>query len=354
MAKMQFPTLPPVLEKGDQIPQAMLTDAMGRQVSLYDQQIAGDVILLAVIRSTDDPEAQKLLSTLKPIAADLAKKGVRCFTLTLADPKAAVPHAGGALPPLGDGKGQLAPAFGIDAPAPFNRGKALVAILRPNLKVEAVIPHDAPDLAKAVGEAVRSAGEYVTDPRPGASAEGHAPVLIVPDILPPDFCDYLIDYWHKGEKHKNTVSSDRSDKGYSDGIKQRADVGILDDELGRSIQACFIRRLVPELRKAFHFEITEAEVYRIGCYDSGDDNYFRRHRDTGTQVTSHRRYAVSLNLNSDEYEGGEITFPEYGTRRYTAPKGGAVVFSCGLLHEALPVTEGRRFALFTFLKGRGV
>ena len=30
--------------------------------------------------------------------------------------------------------------------------------------------------------------------------------------------------------------------------------------------------------------------------------------------------------------------------------GGAVVFSCSLLHEALPVTKGVRYALLTFLR----
>ena len=31
------------------------------------------------------------------------------------------------------------------------------------------------------------------------------------------------------------------------------------------------------------------------------------------------------------------------------PTGGAVVFSCGLLHEATPVTRGERFAFLPFL-----
>ncbi len=31
------------------------------------------------------------------------------------------------------------------------------------------------------------------------------------------------------------------------------------------------------------------------------------------------------------------------------PDGGAVLSSCSLLHEALPVNSGRRFALFSFL-----
>ncbi|RMG07061.1 MAG: 2OG-Fe(II) oxygenase, partial [Cyanobacteria bacterium J055] len=34
---------------------------------------------------------------------------------------------------------------------------------------------------------------------------------------------------------------------------------------------------------------------------------------------------------------------------YEAPPGGAVVFSCSLLHEATPVTRGRRYAYLPFL-----
>ena len=63
-----------------------------------------------------------------------------------------------------------------------------------------------------------------------------------------------------------------------------------------------------------------------------------------------RRFALTLNLNTEEYEGGELIFPEYGPHKYRPSSGGAVVFSCSLLHEALPVTKGRRFALLTFLR----
>ena len=44
-----------------------------------------------------------------------------------------------------------------------------------------------------------------------------------------------------------------------------------------------------------------------------------------------------------------MRFAEYGRQLYAPGIGGAVIFSCSLLHEALPVTSGRRFALFSFL-----
>ena len=56
---------------------------------------------------------------------------------------------------------------------------------------------------------------------------------------------------------------------------------------------------------------------------------------------------MSLNLN-DGFEGGGVRFPEYSMKTYTAPLGGGLVFSCKLLHEVLPITKGKRFAVFLF------
>jgi hypothetical protein len=41
---------------------------------------------------------------------------------------------------------------------------------------------------------------------------------------------------------------------------------------------------------------------------------------------AHRRFAVSINLNAD-FDGGEISFPEYSPRSFKAAPGTAVVFS---------------------------
>jgi predicted 2-oxoglutarate/Fe(II)-dependent dioxygenase YbiX len=60
---------------------------------------------------------------------------------------------------------------------------------------------------------------------------------------------------------------------------------------------------------------------------------------------------MSVNLNTEEFEGGELRFPEYGDQRYRPDTGAAIVFSSSLLHEALNVTSGRRFVLLAFLFG---
>jgi len=90
------------------------------------------------------------------------------------------------------------------------------------------------------------------------------------------------------------------------------------------------------------------ERYIISCYAAEDGGHFRAHRDNTTAGTAHRRFAVSINLNS-EFEGGEVSFPEYGPRGFKPPPGGAVVFSCSLLHAVSRVTSGRRYAFLPFL-----
>ncbi|MGO4843493.1 2OG-Fe(II) oxygenase, partial [Rhizobiaceae sp. 2RAB30] len=81
---------------------------------------------------------------------------------------------------------------------------------------------------------------------------------------------------------------------------------------------------------------------------SENGGHFRAHRDNTTKGTAHRRFAVSINLNSD-FDGGEVSFPEYGPRSFKPPVGGAVIFSCSLLHAVSPVTRGKRYAFLPFL-----
>ena len=107
-------------------------------------------------------------------------------------------------------------------------------------------------------------------------------------------------------------------------------------------------RLVPMVKRGFQFEATRMERYIVGAYPAGA-GHFRPHRDNTTKGTAHRRFAVTINLNAGDYDGGDLRFPEYGPRTYRAPTGGAVVFSCSLLHEATPVTRGTRYAFLPFL-----
>jgi predicted 2-oxoglutarate/Fe(II)-dependent dioxygenase YbiX len=131
--------------------------------------------------------------------------------------------------------------------------------------------------------------------------------------------------------------------------KRRMDCEIRDEGLVKAAQQRLARRVIPAIQKAFQFNATRIERHIVACYDATDGGHFRAHRDNTTLGTAHRRFAVTMNLNAEEYEGGDLWFPEFGRRAYRATTGGAVVFSCSLLHEATPVTRGRRYAFLPFL-----
>jgi predicted 2-oxoglutarate/Fe(II)-dependent dioxygenase YbiX len=131
--------------------------------------------------------------------------------------------------------------------------------------------------------------------------------------------------------------------------KRRRDEEIVDEALRRTCMVRIHDRLVPEIKKAFQFDATRIERYMVACYEAETGGHFRAHRDNTTKGTAHRRFAVSLNLNTGEYDGGQLSFPEFGRQLYSPPAGGAVVFSCSLLHEASPVTRGQRYVFLPFL-----
>ena len=132
-------------------------------------------------------------------------------------------------------------------------------------------------------------------------------------------------------------------------MKRRQDYHIESSELRKAIDQRIVRRLIPEIEKAFAFRATRIERHIVACYDAQSGGFFKPHRDNQTAGTAHRRFACTINLNSDEYDGGNLRFPEFGNHTYRAPTGGAVVFSFSLLHEATAVTKGRRYATLPFL-----
>jgi peroxiredoxin/predicted 2-oxoglutarate/Fe(II)-dependent dioxygenase YbiX len=185
-----------------------------------------------------------------------------------------------------------------------------------------------------------------------AGVELNAPVLILPRVFEPAFCRRLIDVYnqHGGEESGYMIERDGKTEGKVDHkFKRRKDCLIEDEEIRAEARRLIARRLAPEIRKAFQYGITRIERYIVACYEAETGGYFRPHRDDTMKGTAHRRFAVTINLNAEEFEGGELRFPEFGPRTYRAPTGGAVVFSCTLLHEATPVTAGKRFAFLPFL-----
>lgn len=201
--------------------------------------------------------------------------------------------------------------------------------------------------------AARMMDQIATLPPPSTHGgfEAHAPVLMTPRIFEPEFCRRLIDAYRRQGGQASGVMRQVGDKTklvMSPDFKRRSDVILDDTDLRKAVVARLARRLTPQIDKAFAFTPTRIERYLVARYDAETGGFFRPHRDNTTVATRHRRFAVSINLNGD-YDGGDLRFPEFGSRTYRPPPGGACVFSCSILHEATPVTRGERFAFLPFM-----
>jgi predicted 2-oxoglutarate/Fe(II)-dependent dioxygenase YbiX/peroxiredoxin len=190
-------------------------------------------------------------------------------------------------------------------------------------------------------------------PPPGrfANVEVQAPILFLPNVFETEFCRRLLDsYEAQGGQESGFMrevdGKTVEKKDYA--FKRRKDYFIEDPALIGEAQTRIRRRINPEILKIYSFKATRMERYLVACYAAEDGAHFRPHRDNTTKGTAHRRFAVSINLNS-EFEGGEVSFPEYGPRSFKAPTGGAIVFPCALLHAVSQVTSGRRYAFLPFL-----
>lgn len=221
-------------------------------------------------------------------------------------------------------------------------------VIDPTMRVLAKIPF-APDGSDR--RAVFDLIGRLPPPRRFAGLELQAPVLFLPNVFESELCRRLIDvYEAKGGQESGFMRQidGKTVPVHDHSHKRRRDVEIDDAELKRELQIRIHRRIAPEILKAHAFKATRMERYIVGCYSAEDGGHFRAHRDNTTAGTAHRRFAVSINLNSG-FEGGEVSFPEYGPRSFKPPAGGAVVFSCAFLHAVSKVTSGVRYAFLPFL-----
>ncbi|MBW8882445.1 MAG: 2OG-Fe(II) oxygenase [Asticcacaulis sp.] len=308
--------------------------------------VAGRYIVLAFFSSSQAPDGQAILARIKA-NRDLFDDAKICVFGVSNDPGDET-RLSDDIPGIRffwDADGKIARLYGAmprDAQAPPLFRPQFV-VLDPTLRVlkVAVQGDDALfDWLRALPPADRYAG-----------VELMAPVLYLPNVFEPELCRILVDAYERngGEFSGFMRERDGMTVGVRDpSMKSRHDYVLTEDDLIRYTQAAVVRRIVPEIKKVHQFTVTRMERYLVGCYTADDGGHFRPHRDNTTSATAHRRFAVSINLN-DDFDGGTLYFPEYGLRQFKPPMGGAVVFSCSLLHAVAPVRKGRRFAFLPFL-----
>jgi len=331
---------------GDRAPDFSLPDRSGAPINLYTTVRGGTPLLLfypdAASFASEAADLRRAMAPVTPGEMDLIVI-VRASAEAL--PEIAPDQEGGDMFVVADAAGQTATAFGFAAGA-----GPLALRFDPNLRLTA--------LRAAGAEAVRHYVErhlaQSASAAPPRMVSALAPALIVPHLLSPDFCQELIDLHHSGGNQASTITYNKDGKDVREvhaGQKSRFDHVIGDKDLNRRLTETFGRRLNFEIEKAFQYRVAAHDGFVITRYDADTNGHFSLHRGNVSSTTSHFRFAVTVNLNFGDYEGGWLRFPEYGPDLYAPETGGALVFSCSHLHEATPVTSGSRYALLTFLFG---
>lgn len=331
------------LSRGDRAPNFFLPDHLKAIISLYDKVKGGPIVLFFYRVQADEADAEELRRFVA-LAPEFAELGAHLFAIGggPVDAIAALAqnHDLGSIFAVADPEHKTAAAYGV-------YGKRAAFLLDSNQRVLRYLePEDTPIADRALDAVRQLPSPKVTRPIM------HPPVLVIPNVLDADFCRYLIaQYWARGNSESSVFRVDKGEvkhvPNHTD--KRRRDHYVSDKDLHTKIGGIMSRRVIPEIRRAFQFQITRVEQFKIVCYDAEPGGYFRPHRDNTSPPTVHRRFAMTLNLNAGDYEGGELCFPEYGGARYRPGTGDAVVFSCNLLHEATDVIGGKRFVLLSFL-----
>lgn len=325
----------PRLDEGDPAP--WFAARYGDNPMYQMHALAGRYVIFCFIGNKTDPHLSMALSMLSDFGARFDSELLVSFAIATGGQSALIEAQFPNTRTFDDPQGRVTEIYGM--------GNGGWLLLDPTLRVLSRVDlHEAALIWEQIAR-LPPAQLHAGGPTP-------APILMLPRIFEPELCRWLIDLYHTDGGTDSGFMRDVNGRtvGVIDhSYKRRRDHVIMDEHLKQAARERIERRLLPMVRRALGFAATRMERYIVACYDGAEGGMFRPHRDNTTKATAHRRFAVTINLNAEEFEGGDLRFPEFGQQTYRAPTGGAVVFSCALLHEATKVTRGTRYAFLPFL-----
>jgi len=323
---------------GQRAPEVVGATEGGRFYSLELQ--AGRPAVLLPLHGCGPAAARVLLEALEPALAALAEAGTDLVFLAPQDVAYAEAFADVA---LRDAVVYLASTW----PVQDTDGPVALLIDRGGRIVHQTPVYDADDLLRAHDHA---APRLLSEPSRRCASS--APVLILPNLLTPADCRILIEHFEKADHRAGVMAAVKDGQPVvklDESKKRRREIQLQDGEPAHEmILTVLAQRCAPEIKRAFQADIAHADRILIARYDDSG-GYFKRHRDDAAPQTAFREFAISINLNTEAYEGGELLFPEFDDHRYSPPAGAAIIFSASLLHEAAAVTRGSRYVVLSFL-----
>jgi predicted 2-oxoglutarate/Fe(II)-dependent dioxygenase YbiX len=326
---------------GDRIPDFSRPDASGKPRFFYDVHHGQPVVLFLCGRATDAATRADLAALARP---DQVWGKVSRVALVLGTPAE--------LLTLGKDLGDDLLILADDGPLTQHLvGSAPTAVIALTLDDNLRIVERLERSGDAGEFAHRVARSYADRPVPTTQTfQRQAPVLFIPRVLDTALCEGLISYFEETGGTPSGTAYVEGDKAFwkpNPDVKMRRDVYLEGGPWLERVKDALVRRVLPEIQRCFNFQVSQHEVFKLIRYDAGA-GYFNAHRDNESRDTQHRRFAMTLNLNTGAYEGGALRFPEFGPDLYVPERGSAVIFSCSLLHEVTPVTRGSRYGLLGF------
>jgi predicted 2-oxoglutarate/Fe(II)-dependent dioxygenase YbiX/peroxiredoxin len=344
---------------GDPVPWFRAQNLSGERVDLHVS--AGRWVVLAFLGPLAEAHTQERLARLANRAAACSEDRLMIYALSATPPSDAAELVRMSRPNLkflGDYDGAIGAYYGAyhrqRTARPVGYESPRTVVLDAMLRAVANIPCEPARRNEEQHDELVE--RFLRDLPPIDDSAGvplTAPVLMVPRVFDFSLCEHLIGLFDKigGADSGFLVERGGQPATVTDHArKSRRDLVLTAPELCGMIRRRIVARLLPAIELYFQFRATHMDRYMVACYDSASGGHFLRHRDNMTAGVEHRRFAVSVNLNGG-YDGCDLVFPEFGRRSYRAPTGGALVFSCGALHEVTPITKGKRYAFLPFLYG---
>ncbi|MEM9908960.1 MAG: hypothetical protein AAF921_28525, partial [Cyanobacteria bacterium P01_D01_bin.44] len=272
-----------VLEPGDRIPDFIRSDHTGQPQALYEYP-KGRVAVLLVFTQVPKPPHKLLRRISEQFTSSPNLCVVAMIPQSFAD-NAALKAALDLPFPIWSDNGTVVDILCKGARKSLFR----MLVLDPNLRIRAVFSEqkgkfDLDKLCRDLEDAIAP----LQPSEPPQQIHRAAPVLLVEDILTPQLCRKLIQTHDRGKTFASgmaRVVEGQTVMQQEAHLKKRIDHIVKAPDLTETLTNLLSRRLLPEMKKAFHFQPRGLENFKIVRYDSSSQGFFSLHRDNNSKDT---------------------------------------------------------------------
>jgi len=164
------------------------------------------------------------------------------------------------------------------------------------------------------------------------TVEEPAPYILTFPFLTPEFCSYIL----KVCKNNNSWNPNKDDKLYR---TQDINFDEAFPSLFKTISTGFMQKIAPIVSKKFFTEVEDPYSIFALKYCKEGQTMLPVHRDDSY-------ISASIKLNND-YEGGELIFPEHGFSNINTAIGDIIVWPGSITHPhgSYYLTEGEKYSI---------